>query len=99
MTARGRQMLLLAVKFYDQLLLDVFRNTFTLWISDESSFELCFVPIQPAEFRVLTTYHAGDRSALAAAFFDGDYITGFQLVGRNVHYLAVYFNVFVGLTS
>jgi hypothetical protein len=52
---------LLAVQFHNQLLLNIFRNTFPFRISNESTFLLSLIKIYPAEFCVLTTDGTGDR--------------------------------------
>src|ERR1044072_3680571 len=86
---------LLAIQLNNQLLLNVLRNAFTLWISYESTAHLSFVPVEPAELSVLTAEYAGNSCVSFIFFFNADDITRFQLIRRNVHNKTVNSNVFV----
>src|SRR5689334_14503010 len=86
---------LLTIQLNNQLLLNVLWNTFALRISYESTCHFSFVPVEPAEFLVLTAEYAGNSSISFIFFFNADDIAGFQLERRDIHYLSVYSDVFV----
>jgi hypothetical protein len=86
---------LLTIQLNNQLLLNVLRNAFPLWISYESTCHFSFVPVELVKLLVLTAEYAGNSHIGFVFFFNTDHITGFQLIRRNVHYFSVNGNVFV----
>src|SRR5215471_7158439 len=88
-------MLLLRIQFYDELLLNIFRNTLPFRISNESTGHSSFIEIDPVEFWILTAHLAGKTTLLSRRRLKGNDISRFQLERRNIHYFTIYQDMLV----
>src|SRR5688572_25179563 len=77
LVAHGSQLSLFRIQLYDQLLLNIFRNAFSFRISNESTFQFSFIPIQPAEFWIFCSYYACNRSSFSATGLNSNNIASF----------------------
>src|SRR6478609_3919556 len=81
----GREGSLLRIKFYDQLLLDVLRNAFTLRVHYISTLEFFFVYFNPVDALTLRASHTSDVGIGLALRLQFDNVTSFQAERRDVY--------------